>query len=163
MTHSELSIAAAEQARRADSRIGALLVAEGKLSADNAERVLRLQGEMGIRYGEAERRLGLVEEADIGQVLARQFDFPYLRPGEGSCSPHLAAACDPFGPQAETLRAVRSQLLLRWFARAILSLRAQVGHKTTNVRHHGVDRPVFSIGTAIALMRYVTRRGFASS
>ncbi len=122
MTHSELSIAAAEQARRADSRIGALLVADGKLSADNAERVLRVQGEMGIRYGEAARRLGLVEEADIGRVLARQFDFPYLRPGEGTCSPHLAAACDPFGPQAETLRAVRSQLLLRWFARGHTSL-----------------------------------------
>lgn len=122
MTHSDLSIAAAEQLRRADSRIGALLIASGKITPDHAEHALRLQGEMGIRFGEAARRLGLVEDADIEQVLARQFDYPYLRPGDGAYSRHLVAAYDPFGAQAETLRAVRSQLLLRWFSRGHKSL-----------------------------------------
>ena len=116
MTQTELSIAS-DKMQRADSSIGGLLLESGKISPENAERVLRLQKELGIRFGEAAQRMGLVDEADIQHVLARQFDYPYLRPGEGSCSPHLVAAYDPFSPQVETLRAVRSQLMLRWFTR----------------------------------------------
>ena len=99
-----------------------MLLESGKITPENAERVLRMQKELGIRFGEAAQRLGLINEADIQQVLARQFDYPYLQPGEGSYSPHLVAAYDPFSPQVETLRAVRSQLMLRWFARGRKSL-----------------------------------------
>jgi len=105
-----------------DSSIGSLLVAAGKISADNSERVLRMHQELGIRYGEAAQRLGLVSENDIQQVLARQFDYPYLQQGEGDYSPLLAAAFQPFSPQVEVLRAVRSQLMLRWFSRGHKSL-----------------------------------------
>jgi len=102
---------------RRDSSIGALLLAAGKITPENAERVLRMQKELGIRFGEAAQRLGLITEADIQQVLARQFDYPYLQAGEGKFSPLLVAAYQPFSAQVETLRAVRSQLMLRWFAR----------------------------------------------
>ena len=122
MTHSELSVAAAEQLRRAGSRIGALLLASGKITPEHTERVLRMQADMDIRFGEAAQRLGLVDDDDIDQALARQFDYPYVRPGQGGYSPYLLVAYEPFGPQAETLRAVRSQLLLRWFARGHKSL-----------------------------------------
>ena len=99
-----------------DSRMGALLVETGKLTPEDAERVLRMQRELGIRYGEAAMRLGLVSEDDIRQVLARQFGYPYLQPGEAGLSPRLVAAYAPFSPQVEALRAIRSQLMLRWFA-----------------------------------------------
>jgi protein-tyrosine kinase len=128
MTQTELSIASDQTAReraqreRAESTIGSLLLESGKITPDNAERVLRLQKELGIRFGEAAQRMGLIDEADIQHALARQFDYPYLRPGEGNCSPHLVAAYDPFSPQVETLRAVRSQLMLRWFSRGRKSL-----------------------------------------
>ena len=122
MTQTELSLAASEKLRRTDSSIGGLLLESGKITPDNAERVLRMQKELGIRFGEAAQRMGLITEADIAQVLARQFDYPYLQPGEGDFSPHLVAAYDPFSPQVETLRAVRSQLMLRWFARGHKSL-----------------------------------------
>ena len=128
MTHTELSIAASDKMRRADSSIGGLLLESGKITPENAERVLRMQKDLGIRFGEAAQRMGLIDDADIAQVLARQFDYPYLQPGEGDCSPHLVAAYDPFSPQVETLRAVRSQLMLRWFAR---------GHKSLTIA--GVD------------------------
>lgn len=105
-----------------DSSIGGLLLASGKLSPENAERVLRMQQELGIRFGEAAQRLGLISEADIQQVLARQFDYPYLTPGEGGLSPQLVAAYHPFSAQVEVLRAVRSQLMLRWFGRGRKSL-----------------------------------------
>jgi protein-tyrosine kinase len=101
----------------ADSSMGALLLDLGKLTPEDTERVLRLQKETGIRFGEAAVRLGLVSEDDIQQVLARQFSYPYLRKGQAGLSLELVAAYEPFSPQVESLRAIRSQLMLRWFAR----------------------------------------------
>ncbi|RZL30450.1 MAG: chain length determinant protein tyrosine kinase EpsG, partial [Rubrivivax sp.] len=97
--------------------MGALLLDAGKLTPEDFERVLRMQNETGIRFGEAAVRLGLVGEDDIQQVLARQFAYPYLQKGQAGLSPKLVAAYQPFSPQVEALRAIRSQLMLRWFAR----------------------------------------------
>ncbi len=108
---------AAQHAVQADSSMGALLLDAGKLTPESAERVLRMQKDLGIRFGEAAVRLGLVSEEDIQQVLARQFSYPYLQKGQANLSPKLVAAYDPFSPQVEALRAIRSQLMLRWFAR----------------------------------------------
>jgi chain length determinant protein tyrosine kinase EpsG len=101
----------------ADSSMGVLLHGAGKLKPEDAERVLRMQKETGIRFGEAAVRLGLVSEDDVQQVLARQFSYPYLQKGQAGLSSRLVAAYEPFSPQVESLRAVRSQLMLRWFAR----------------------------------------------
>jgi chain length determinant protein tyrosine kinase EpsG len=95
--------------------IGLLLLESGKISAQDAERVLKLARERQLRFGQAAVELGLVQEADIQQVLAYQFDYPYLRAGEGGYSEALVAAYQPFSPQVEALRALRSQLVLRWF------------------------------------------------
>lgn len=100
-----------------DSSMGALLRDAGKLDHDDAERVLRLQQDLGLRFGEAAVRLGLVSEDDIAQALAQQFAYPYLRKGQAGLSPRLVAAYEPFSAQVEALRAVRSQLMLRWFSR----------------------------------------------
>ena len=43
-----------------DTRMGALLLDAGKLTPEDFERVLRMQNETGIRFGEAAVRLGLV-------------------------------------------------------------------------------------------------------
>jgi len=142
MTQTELSIAASEKKRQADSSIGGLLLESGKLTLENTECVLRMQKELGIRFGEAAQRMGFVNESDIQQVLARQFDYPYLQPGEGAVSPHLVAAYAPFSPQVETLRAVRSQLMLRWFGR---------GHKSLTVAgiDHGDGASLFVANLAV--------------
>ncbi|WEF35680.1 chain length determinant protein tyrosine kinase EpsG [Pseudoduganella chitinolytica] len=122
MNQATIPLAAATPSRNAGSSIGGLLLESGKITPEGAERVLRMQKELGIRFGEAAQRLGLITEADIQQVLARQFDYPYLQAGEGKYSSQLVAAYQPFTPQVETLRAVRSQLMLRWFARGHKSL-----------------------------------------
>jgi protein-tyrosine kinase len=122
MNRPTLSNAARPLIRTGDSRIGGFLLEAGKLTPDDAERVLSLQSELGIRFGEAARRLGLVTDSDIEQVLAHQFDYPYLPQGPGQCSPHLVAAHAPFSAPVEALRAVRSQLTLRWFGRGRKSL-----------------------------------------
>jgi len=100
-----------------DASMGSLLLEAGKLTLEDTERVLRTQKELGIRFGEAAVRLGLASEEDVQQALARQFGYPYLQRGEANLSPRLVAAYEPFSPQVEALRAIRSQLMLRWFAR----------------------------------------------
>ena len=95
--------------------IGHILLDMGKITPVEAERVLRLQKETGLRFGDAALKLGLITEADIQLVLAQQFDYPYLLPGQGNHPPELVVAYQPFGAQVEVFRAVRSQLMLRWF------------------------------------------------
>lgn len=95
--------------------IGAILIDNGRLSTENAERILRLQKEQGKRFGDAAIELGLVSEDDIRFALSSQFDYPYLGAGDNSLSHELVAAYKPFSPVVEQLRALRSQLMLRWF------------------------------------------------
>src|SRR5687768_1964640 len=95
--------------------IGHILLDMGKITPVEAERVLRLQKESGLRFGDAALKLGLITEADTQLVLAQQFDYPYLLPGQGNHPPELVVAYQPFGAQVEVFRAVRSQLMLRWF------------------------------------------------
>jgi receptor protein-tyrosine kinase len=95
--------------------IGAILVDSGKLSPENAERILRLQRERGLRFGDAAIQLGLLTQSDIDQALSRQFDYPYLLKGESKVSEKVVAAYNPFSKQVEALRALRSQLMVRWF------------------------------------------------
>ncbi|PSJ16444.1 chain length determinant protein tyrosine kinase EpsG [Nitrosomonas supralitoralis] len=95
--------------------IGHILLDMGKITPVEAERILRLQKESGLRFGDAAIKLGLITEADIQLVLAQQFDYPYLLPGQGNHPPELVVAYQPFGAQVEVFRAIRSQLMIRWF------------------------------------------------
>lgn len=111
-----MSVATLPTFARANRTIGAILMDAGLLSAEGAEQILRLQRQNNLRFGEAAIRLGLLTEADIQYALARQFDYAYLRLSDRkSVSEEVVAAYQPFSPQVEQLRAVRSQLMLRWF------------------------------------------------
>lgn len=98
-----------------EANIGKLLLDLGKITLEDAERIIRLQKVEGLRFGAAAQKLGMVTEADIKQALSLQFDYPYLQPNQGSFSKSLVAAYQPFSPQVEALRALRSQLILTWF------------------------------------------------
>ena len=98
-----------------NKNIGKLLLDAGKLKLPDIELIEYCQKEQGLRFGEAAVKLGLVDEADILQILAQQFDYPYLQPGEEGFSEELVAAYQPFSSQVEAIRSLRSQLTLRWF------------------------------------------------
>ena len=100
---------------RSDRSIGAILIDEGRLKAESAEAILRLQREQGLRFGDAAIQLGLLTQDDIDFAISRQFDYPYLLRGQSGVSETLIAAYTPFTPQVEALRALRGQLMLRWF------------------------------------------------
>jgi protein-tyrosine kinase len=97
------------------NQIGALLIDAGKIIAQDAERILRYAKERGVRFGDAAIALGLVTRDEIERVVALQFGYPYVRCGESPVSQEVCAAYMPFSRQVEAFRALRSQLLVRWF------------------------------------------------
>src|SRR5438094_1556485 len=109
----DLIAANAEPPARAAEPLGVVL----GIDARDIERVLAAQREQGVRFGEAARALGLATQAEIDLALARQFGLPYLTPGAAPLSEELITAYEPGGPQAEALRTVRDQLILRWLER----------------------------------------------
>jgi protein-tyrosine kinase len=100
---------------RTDRCIGALLVEEGKLTPREVERVLERQRAERVRFGEAAVRLGYISEDDVRFALAKQYDLPHLTPASEGPSRELVAAFAPFHPRTEELRALRTQLLIRWY------------------------------------------------
>lgn len=101
--------------KRSDRSIGAVLIDAGRLKAEDAERILRVQLEQGLRFGDAAIRLGLLNQTDIEFALLRQFNYPCLVRGESMVSEDLVAAYASTGRETEALRTLRSQLMLRWF------------------------------------------------
>lgn len=105
----------------AGKSVGQILFDTGKLSLADVERVLEHQRKGGGRFGDAAVMLKLISPDDLQHALARQFNYPYLRRGEGQLSAELIAAFNPYDRSVEALRMLRSQLMLRWF---------EVGHKS---------------------------------
>jgi chain length determinant protein tyrosine kinase EpsG len=97
------------------SNIGDLLIKEGKITRADAEKILQLQKQQGLRFGDAAKASALVTEEDIQQVLSHQFNFSFLSNNNSGLSQDLIAAYQPFCQQVEALRSIRSQLMLRWF------------------------------------------------
>src|SRR5262249_11057739 len=104
---------------RSDRLIGAIFVEEGKLTPDQVIRVLKVANDLGMRFGEAAVRLGLVTEDEVRYALSQQYDFPHLLHDaeEGAVQPstELVSAFAPFHPRTEEMRALRTQLLIRWY------------------------------------------------
>jgi chain length determinant protein tyrosine kinase EpsG len=97
------------------SSIGAILIDTGRLSPENAERIAGLQIEQGKRFGATAVELGLLTEDDVRFALSRQFDNVYLPASDTSLDHQLVAAYKPFSLAVDRLRALRGQLMMRWF------------------------------------------------
>jgi receptor protein-tyrosine kinase len=94
--------------------IGDILVNTGRLSPDDLQKILESQKRDKLPFGEAAIALKKLTKDDIDFALSKQFDYAYLSPQDSSVSPQLVAAYKPFSRVGENLRAVRSQLMLRW-------------------------------------------------
>ena len=110
----------------AQRSIGDILVSIGRLSVEDASRILACQKQDNMKFGDAAIAMKLLTKEDIDLALSRQFDYVYLSDQDTSLSPELVAAYKPFSKVGENLRAVRSQLMLRWFntdpARKVLAV-----------------------------------------
>lgn len=98
----------------ASRSIGDILVATGRLSVTDAQRILEYQRVNNVQFGAAALALQLLTKDDIDFALSQQYDYSYLSAANVSLSPTLLTAYQPFSAVSENLRAVRSQLMLRW-------------------------------------------------
>ena len=100
----------------ADRSIGAILVDAQKIRLEDAERIIDLQRRTGLKFGEAGIKMGILSEADIMFALSRQFNYPYVQTAtaDATLSQELVTAYKPFSPEGLQIRAIRSQLQLRW-------------------------------------------------
>lgn len=176
-----LSVAAS----RGDKSIGTILIQAGRLTLNDAERVLDLQREQGLRFGEAAIQLGLLTPSDIEFALARQFDYPYLAPGDSKVDESsVISAYLPMSPTAQAISALRGQLMLRWFdgdagrkAMAIISAErgegrsfmaanlavsfSQLGQKTLLIdadMRHPVQHALFDVDNRCGLSALLSER-----
>jgi len=124
------------QDARLGTFIGQLLLDAGKLAPPDIHRILQAQRQHGVRFGDAARLLGLVSESDVQLALSQQFQYAYSHTAEPELSGELFSMYQPFSVQAEALRALRTQLLLRWFhgdkskSLAVISARSGAGCST---------------------------------
>jgi len=102
-------------ASQPDDSIGAILVRSGRLSAADVDKVMRFSTERKLRFGDAAVEMGVLSAVDIELALSRQYDYPYLLPGESAIADEVIAAYEPFTARVESLRALRNQLMWRWF------------------------------------------------
>lgn len=98
-----------------DRSIGAIISETRNLSAEQVESILAHQREKGIRFGEAAIALGFASTDDVLFALAQQFHYPYAPEERRKISPELVTLNQPFSLQAESFRAIRSQLMMRVF------------------------------------------------
>ena len=101
--------------RKGSRSIGAILVANGRLKSEDATRIVVRQQQNRQQFGTAAVAMKLLTREDIDFALSQQFDYAYLSHQDTSLSPELVAAYQPFSRVGENLRALRSQLMLRWF------------------------------------------------
>jgi len=96
-------------------RMGEMLMASGRLSGDDVQLLLDHQARTGLLFGETGITLGLLDQADVQEVLAAQFGYAPPAPGSAPAIAELTVVGGLDSGAAEHLRALRSQLMLRWF------------------------------------------------
>jgi protein-tyrosine kinase len=95
--------------------IGAILIEEGFIGGNDVARIQHFARERGIKFGAAAVQLKVAKQEDVDFALARQFDYPSLaRGGVDGVADSVIAAHNPQSAAIESLRVLRSQLMLRW-------------------------------------------------
>lgn len=96
-----------------DGAIRALLVEARKLSAEQVRQAVQLQEDKGLHFGDAVVELGFASRDDVLVALGRHFQYPTADTADNPLRPELVALNEPFSVQAESLRAIRTQLVRR--------------------------------------------------
>jgi protein-tyrosine kinase len=103
--------------RHLSRSIGAILVRQGRLAPAEVVQIQRFAEENQMRFGDAARRLNILTQQDIDLAVAQQFNYPIIaRGGDGGVSDEVVAAYNPQSELVEPLRALRSQLMIRWLS-----------------------------------------------
>ena len=93
--------------------IGEIIRDTRNLSVEEVASILDYQRKHGVRFGEAAIALNLATPDDVLRALATQFNYAFGGEERQRLSPELVALNQPFGHQAEAIRAIRAQIMLR--------------------------------------------------
>lgn len=93
--------------------IGEILVGSGVLNGADLLLVLEHQRQRGVPFGAAARELGLVADKDLQHALSVQYRFPH-QVSTGLQRAEMIVAEEPANQVSESIRSLRSQLMLRW-------------------------------------------------
>jgi len=104
------------------SSISELLIQAGRLSPEELARIVALQGKEDILFGEAAVELGVLSEEDVRWALASQYSYPIPSTDDPSLSTDLILVHDQFTQRAETIRSIRSGLVLSGVGKIVRSL-----------------------------------------
>jgi protein-tyrosine kinase len=164
--------------------IGTILIEQGRLNSQDVEEIQRFANAHGVRFGEAAVQLKRITERDIESAIAQQYNYPILaRGGESGVADDVIAAYMPQSDLVEPLRALRSQIILRWFNNAsrrvlavtsaergdgrswlaanLATMFAQLGERTllidADMRHPRQHR-IFNIENSVGLSALLTGR-----
>jgi protein-tyrosine kinase len=96
--------------------IGAIISSRFPLSSHDIERILTYARLHGLRFGDAAVALRLVTQDQVLISLADQFGYLYASEERRKLMPELVGLNQPFSLQAEAIREIRSQLMMRVFA-----------------------------------------------
>lgn len=99
-----------------DLRIGALLVAKGSLTEAQVDDILRTQQKGEGAFGEVARKLGLIQDDDLQAVLLRQGHDHHTALQNVVWPRELVAARPAADDDIAVYRALRLQLMKRWFS-----------------------------------------------
>ncbi len=164
--------------------IGAILVEQGRLTTHDVDEIQRFANTQGVRFGEAAVQMKRIAEHDIELALAHQYNYPILaRGGQGGVADDVIAAHQPQSEAVEPLRALRSQLILRWFNNAtrkvfvvtsaergegrswlaanLATMFAQLGERTLLIdadMRHARQHRLFNIDNSVGLSALLTGR-----
>ena len=93
-------------------RLGEILLEAHRISPSDIDTILEEQTRTGLKFGELAIALRCSDPSDVLWALSRQSGLAYDRVDlEGGADPELVIARQAFGPAAERIRDVRSQLL----------------------------------------------------
>lgn len=94
-----------------DRPIGELLRIANNLTDQQIDEILRYQQSNGLRFGEAAVALDLATHDEVLWAVSQQYHYPYSPYPQG-VSPELVVAANPFSPESELFRELRSTLML---------------------------------------------------
>jgi protein-tyrosine kinase len=164
--------------------IGAILIEQGRLNVEDVEEIQAFANLHGLRFGDAAIQLQRLSQLDIESAIAQQYNYPVLaRGGDSGVDDDVIAGYQPQSEAVEPLRALRSQLILRWLngtkrkvlavtsaergegrswlAANLATMFAQLGERTllidADMRHPRQHR-LFNIDNSVGLSALLTGR-----
>ncbi|MDE2430761.1 MAG: capsular biosynthesis protein, partial [Burkholderiales bacterium] len=126
------------------ARLGDLFIQKGLLSIEQVGQITSEQKRKKLRFGDAALSLGLLSQVQIDQALGEQFGYAGKELINGVANASLNFFYFPFSKEAEEIRRLRSELLLKFSGQEKLKI-------ALTSAAHGDGKSYMAASLAVAL------------